>query len=674
MDSTIRLASFDVFDTLLTRAVGSPESVFLALGRRLWAHRIISCSPQAFAAARTEAERRAYSNARGECQLVAIHDELRSALRLTPSQASEALRAEYAVERALTRSVPGASDRIRIARAQGYRIAFVSDTYFPADYVRGELARHGLWAEGDTCVASCEAGMSKRSGKLFPAVLSAAAIPARRACHVGNSRDDDISAARACGLEARPFFDGNLNELERLLESHAADTDGLASAMAGAARLARLSTPASDSREGRLRDVAAAVAAPTLVGYMLWVLRRAQQLGLRRLYFVSRDGQILLEIARRLSSALHIDCDLRYLYASRQAWNLAGVTSGDPEQLAWIWDTTDFLSVTSLFARVAVEPQQVQESLASAGFGPAEWNRVVTVDERTRLRDVFLSEPVRLRIQALAHARRSMLSTYLQQEHVFEPEPWGLVDLGWYGSLQNTLSSIIRDAHATQPVGLYFALFRGEVVDTCASAREAYFFDERKRSGYLNVVPDIIPLMEMFCAGDHGTVVDFQTRNGRIVPVLKEQVNQPVIDWGLPLFRRTVIAFTDSLTLDHELVDVWANVRPATVEVLRAFWTRPSGEVARAWSGFPWEDGLGLQTYRAPLARPYGWRDAFWATLHGRVKPHHRAGWLAGSLAISSPGVRFWLARIIQGRRVWRRLRFRRKTEIPSNCRTSGGN
>src|SRR6266487_327166 len=92
-----QIASFDVFDTLLTRAVGSPEALFLALGRRLFQAGLIAVTPEAFARARIEAERRAYKNAgrtTGECTLDTIYAELGAALRLSRSQQQDFLRRE----------------------------------------------------------------------------------------------------------------------------------------------------------------------------------------------------------------------------------------------------------------------------------------------------------------------------------------------------------------------------------------------------------------------------------------------------------------------------------------------------------------------------------------------------------------------------------------------------
>ncbi len=654
---TVEVASFDVFDTLLTRVVGAPESAFLLLGRWLAAHGRISCTPEAFARARIDAERRAYANARGECRLDAIYAELGAALRLDSAATRCLMDAEQMIELAILRVVPGAAQRVTQARAAGRRIVFMSDMYLPGEFIRQQLARAGLWAPGDGCYVSCESSESKASSQLFRTMLEREQVPAHAVLHHGNSREHDVLPAARTGLRVEHFTDADLNDFEALLERHTWTTEGLASVMAGAARLARLSVPVVNSREAVLRDVAAGVAAPTLTGFVLWVLHRAQQLGLKRVFFLSRDGQVLLHIAQPLAERLGVSCELRYLFGSRQSWNLASVTSVSAQELAWIWDTTDFLSVTTLLARVGLSPDHIEARLQAAGLARELWDQALDPVLAQRLRLVLQTPEVSALIAANAREKRRVLLAYLAQEGVLTNEPWGFVDLGWYGSMQNSLARLVSSAGGLPPIGFYFALYEGSIVDDGAHRREAYYFDQRAASGFLGAVPDLIPLMEMFCAGDHGTVVDFTERDGRVSPMLKEVTNRRVVDWGLPLVRRTIASFVENLVLDPALINPWADVRAVSTDVLRRFWVYPSIATARAWSDFPWEDGLGQETYWNSLARAYGWSDVVRALWRWQLEPHHRASWPAGSLKLSPRLVRFALAQIIGARRWWRSVR-----------------
>jgi predicted HAD superfamily hydrolase len=92
--------------------------------------------------------------------------------------------------------------------------------------------------------------------------------------------------------------------------------------VAGASRLARLRIEARNQSERSLRDITASVVAPQLVDFVNWTLSEAIRRGLKRIYYLSRDGQVLKLLAEKIKSARGLDIDLRYLYTGRQAWVL----------------------------------------------------------------------------------------------------------------------------------------------------------------------------------------------------------------------------------------------------------------------------------------------------------------------------------------------------------------
>ncbi len=646
------LASFDVFDTVVTRAVGSPASVFLLLGRRLAQMRLIECSPEAFARARFAAEARARANAGGEeVHLDGIYAELSAAFGWQVRQRQRIGELECDLEDEILRIVPEAAARVQDARTAGASIAYLSDMYLPARVVEAALARRGLFLEGDLCWVSSERGRTKRTGHLFDDLRTYApgSTPIK---HCGNDLETDIRASRRSGIHADLFDAASPTRYEIILEQHAWSTEGLASAMAGAARLARLGVPVADAREAVVRDVAAGVVAPVLTGFVLWILHRARQHSIRRLYFISRDGQVLLKLARTLAPKLGLACEMRYLYGSRQAWHLPALTQIGESELSWIMDDTDFLSIRSVLRRVEVTPDAISGPLVSAGFGAVDWDRNLERIERVKLRDVLRENVVREAIGHSASERRGRLLEYLRQEGLLDGKRAALVDLGWRGRLQDSLAAVLAFAGAPAPRGLYFGLTSTRGARE-PSEREAYFFDRRQRIGFYDAVPGISQMMEMFCAGDHGLTIGYRCEDRCIVPVLAQERNQAVLDWGLELVQRTVSAFAEHLVVASDLVNPWGDVREAGTELLRAFWLNPSSSEARVWGAFPCEDDQG-GTYSKPIAVHQSWRDVLSAFATGTIRPAHRGAWLCGSIAISSPMVRASLAasqRVVPWRR-----------------------
>jgi FMN phosphatase YigB (HAD superfamily) len=634
-----KLASFDVFDTVLTRVVGSPHTLFLLLGKRLAGLSAINCKPETFACARIDAERHALKKIGEELTLRHIYTELGTALKLTETQCNQIMELECALQTELIRPVPLAKNYVQTARDQGQRVVFISDMHLSSEFIQKQLVRHGLWMDGDRCYVSCEYGKSKTSGELFQEVLHHEGISPELMIHCGNDPRGDVRAAKRVRLQTQFFSEGNLNRYEKILESKAGATEGLSSVMAGASRLARLTVPASSPKEEALRDVAAGVMAPLLVGYVLWILQRAQQLGLKRLYFISRDGQILLEIAQRLVGKLNICCELRYLYGSRLSWNLPVITSTDEH---WIWaPILEFPTIENALDRLGLNPEELSDKLAAVGFTEKDWSRQLSQNEVQVLRALLREEDVSEFIFDKAAQKRTVLIEYLNQEGLLDSTEKGIVDLAGQGTLYKALSKLLNTAGVTPIVGFYFGITDSST-DKQNDLREAYFFD--KRFELMELWRGLGNPLEMFCLADHGTVLSFQKEGEKVHPILEEERNQNVIDWGLPILRNTVYCFVENLLLDLSLVNPQADVREACSEELRAFWFNPSPNEAIAWGSLPWEEHLlSKGTYRRYCAESYRWTHLFKALSTRRFPRHHQDSWMYGSIVLSPPTIRIVL-------------------------------
>lgn len=648
----MRLRSFDIFDTLLTRAVGQPGDSFLLLGARLARRGLISCSAEMFARARGAAEHQAFANWGGldsPVDLEQIYVELAAGLGLSDAQRAVLIAEELALEAELLRPVPSMVQELADARAAGARIVYVSDMYLPAQTIRQLLHDQGIAAPDDPLYVSNHHRHSKESGRLFQTMLSGEQGVASQTTHTGNNAYADVACARRVGLNARHFAEGNLNRYEEALSRHAFATGGLASTLAGASRLARLNVPAQSDRERALRDVSAGAAAPLLVAFTLWALREATRLGLRRLYFASRDGQVILEIARRLAPRLGLDLELRYLYGSRQAWTLPGVTAADEGQLGRIFGSFDIMAIDQLtvegaLERVDIRPAELAHSLRGAGFDEASWARNLNKEERAALRDYLLHDPAAGElILSRAAAARALTLAYLEQEGWFDGVPFALVDLGTGGTLHRALELVLADVACQPLISLY--LGKTGSTDDLRGQLLPYYFDAQHKTGFREV-PGLVTLIETVCSADHGTVLGYERTDGQVRPLLKEQGNAAVYAWGYGLVRATICRFAELLLVDPELVNPWADLRPAAAEALELFWMRPTLAEADAWSSFPFEDGWGKASYPLRLGRPFRWGDLP-RIVRTRQLRHHRHNWQRGSLALTPPVLRGVLSLVV---------------------------
>jgi hypothetical protein len=515
--------------------------------------------------------------------------------------------------------------------------------YLCGEFIQAQLARCGFWKNGDCLYVSCEHEKSKASGTLFQELLHREKVPGPMICHFGNDHDRDIVPAKRAGLQVKHFLQGNLNRYEEILESHAWATEGLTSVMAGASRLARLGRSASSVREEALRDVAAGVVAPTLVGFVLWLLQRAQHYGIERLYFIARDGQILCEIARRLASKLNISCDVRYIYGSRRAWLAPAITAIDDEQLSVLKDFCPVPSVRNLLSRINIHPEEIKGSLRSIGLGDGDWSRNLTRDERDALYGLIKQDAsIHPLILQRAAEKRALLLDYFKQEGLLDPIPWGIVDVGWAGRLQAGLDRILASQGRTSARGFYFGLKKPATFNNNFERQEAYFLDERVGSGFIRPFsrhPQLMLLVEMFCSADHGQVLGFEKRADRIVPVLTEDLNDKLLSWGLKTLHDTVYSFTDHLLLDRSLVNIEADMRPATAEVLSTFWSKADVAEAQAFADFPCDFGFTDDPRPVRFVEGCGWKSVVKLFLTGRELDDRLVIWSAGSRAATPPHI-----------------------------------
>ena len=422
----------------------------------------------------------------------------------------------------------------------------------------------------------------------------------------------------------------------------------LAPHFAAAAARARTRVPAAPA-EAALRDVAAGVAAPVLVGYAAWILRDAARRGLARVYFLARDGQVLLEVAERLAPRLGLDLECRYLYASRQGWlrNVADLGSTDAGHWLWwgVWQgfVPGETTLANLKRRLGAPGPDLDAALAAAGFPAEAHGRPLDAAAVERLEAFFRSEAFGAALAGSRAENRRLFRAYLAQEGLFDGTPAGIVDIGWAGNLHAGLAAM-QQAEGVAPAHGYYFGFNEKRLAAFAEARSRFQYDFEDgpepafKPGFHQELVEIY--LEIFCAADHGTLTGFRPEGGRIAPVLAAGAAARMRAFGLPLYRRTLLAVVDAL--DPAALDLAAleGMRGPIRDLLEAFWMRPTPEEVRAWGAFPVEIGEGDGGRALALAEPYRPADLP-GLLAGRTGLRkHKYFWVEGGLALTPPPLR----------------------------------
>jgi len=645
----VQAVSLDVFDTLVTRACGRPSDLYLWLGRRLAATGRLSVTPEVFARARERAESVVWHRDGGmdsRVDLVTIHAEVVRSLGLAESSAVELAAAEFTLEKQASRALPAAEYLVGLADdPAGPVVVVASDTYLNGRQVRVLLDRHGLVPVGERVLVSSDLARSKASGRLFAAVQDEVGHRGIAVLHCGDNPHSDVDVPRALGLRAAWLPRGRLNRYEDLLSAASFDTAGLSAAFAGASRLARLAVPAAHAHEAAVRDVAAGVAAPVLVGYVLWILDRAVRHDLRRVAFLARDGQVLSAIARRLVDRLGLDLAVDYLAVSRQSTNLAATYDVTTEETDWVFRDAGHLTPVELLARFDLDPDDVRPHLdVPLPSGPDVTTPALADLLRAR---VQTHGPVRDLVQERAATRRTLVTDYLDQHGLVGTDPVGIVDFGGVGSQVRAVHQLVGHAGGKPPriflVGLDDPAQAGlDVPDSDPDwlvDTETWLYDHRRGRG-IRRERGFGTCVQMFCAADHGTVVGYERTDGGVMAILAVERDDAVLDWGLPVLQATVERVVDELVLDEELLDRTADLRSVGTQLVDLFWSAPTEAEAAAWGSFPFEGAQATSSTPEPLAYRYTVRQVVRGFVDGYFPNLGWQHWYEGSLRLSSPVVR----------------------------------
>lgn len=630
-----QVETFDIFDTVLTRRVGNPRAAFLQLGHRLVSKRILDCSAESFARQRTAAEVRAFCNAGGLDSSVCLEDiynELRPSLGVENAVHGKLVAEELDLETDLLIPMSNGLNRVNAARSAGREVAFISDMYLPSWFIRQTLEHHGIIEDGDVLMVSNEYSASKATGALWPLVLDELGVEASQVHHTGDSEKSDVKSPRRVGIRSTHVDAGNLNRYEVLLEESEFETDGLTSLLAGASRRVRTELDVANSHDRALRDVTAGVITPFLVGNVLWILRQAMESHTEKIFFIARDGQIMIDIARQLAPKVGYTGEMTYMYGSRGAWLLPSLTALDDDKIASavaLSGDVDDVTLRLIIHRFGLEPAALEPHLTEAGLPESMWDEPLSVEKRKSLRETLRTdESLANTILELAAREREVMLAYLDQVGAITSAPIAIVDQGTGSTLFNSISSVLQTVGQRPPQAFYFGL-RSDAPDQGFGYPETYIRDELCSAGFLKT-PGLLTLVEMACTADHGSVTGYRRNDGEVVPELAEARNEAVMDWGFEMLRKTVSATVRELCAAPVPLPKHVDLRPASLAVFDAFWNSPTRAEATAWGKYPFEDGWSGDTVSLPIAE----RQGLGAVV--RSQPH-RHWWNGGAEALSAP-------------------------------------
>lgn len=296
-------------------------------------------------------------------------------------------------------------------------------------------------------------------------------------------------------LQRSDFYKNNLQKITTLYEP--------------AMRLEENSSTFSESMVGEF------VLAPFLVLFTMWVLKSAEKDGVKRLYFLARDGFPAYEMALKFCEHYSIGIECRYLYCSRYSLRMPMYSENLDEMLEYVCRSGIDVTLDKVLKRSGLTEQQI----AKLDCEKLLWKRNEVLSYM-QLREVrsFLKNNNNFLEMVKENSKNGwqVLSDYFRQEGLATTDCIGLVDSGWIGSTQKSICDILKRMHISPNIeGYYWGLY--DIPDCMDQTRYHGFYFEKKNS-LINKIYFSNCLVETIYSANHGTTTGYMVLENKIIP------------------------------------------------------------------------------------------------------------------------------------------------------------
>ncbi|MCS7123501.1 MAG: hypothetical protein RMJ17_02940 [Candidatus Aenigmarchaeota archaeon] len=577
--------SIDLFDTLITRDLYSPKDLFYFVGKK----NLKEIDPILFQKIRIKAEetarKKAIKNGKEEVSIEEIYEELRKNLNLDFDKIDKIMKAEIEMEKEAC--VPVA-DNLKFLSD---KTIIVSDFYLSKDIISEILKKCGIFKYKELFVSS-EFGVTKISGKLFGYIMSKYCIGK----HIGDNKVSDVKIPKKFNIPAEHYRNSLPSRYEKAIYYCNQIPYDFRSTLAGAMKATRLSLAYDDLHFQTIHNVSANVVGPFLFSYVYWVLYKANEVGLEKLFFLSRDGQILSEIAHKISNSFNEfkNIKMKYLYVSRKTLYLPTIVNDKD---------------------ITLIP------------------KVLKIDNFEKEFNISSNQD----ILKTAKEKREKLIGYLLQEGFDKDSKIGVVDVGWRGRLQFCISKVLDLAGFYNGItGFYVGLINP--VPVFGKDKRYTFFSTKNNYHILSA-----PIIETFCGATHGLTIDYGILNDKFYPILKEKENLEMINWGLKVQQESVKLFCDLFLNNIQKYEIILNLedlQKISRIVLNLFINNPTKIEAKTYGSISHYPDVN-EKEKFSLADKVGYIDTIRLLLELKkfkfLTPRKKNLWREGTIVLSIP-------------------------------------
>lgn len=499
------IVSFDIFDTLVKRDVEEPEYVHFLVGQKFTEEtgkafeKYVQCRERAEFAARKKAMG-------SEITISEIFDQIQD----IPSMDKKLLiQLEQDLEYKICYQNLDMKRVYDIAYSMGKHIVITSDMYLPEDLINHILEKCG-YRGYEKIYLSSSYGVTKSSGELFKYLRKDYNETNSRILHIGDNVKSDFYRAKQNRIKSILNMKRKKVYFYKKMEMRTWEEKCFYTFLSNHKLFGDNLDKAKESRSVFAKTVGYEVVGPILWGYIQWMQEQLKADGVEKIFFLSREGDLLQKAYKIIFPDSKIA--QKYLYVSRQAL-----------QVPMLSECHNYQEMIQ-----TMKPMMHSHTLDNIGrecvFDERYWEgcRELNLDTRSSVFDISpkKQEAYYDLVYQLGKNRfeeqRDIIRAYLKQEG-FEGKI-AVADIGWQGTMQKAL---LRYCDTQDIIGYYLGVrnVRSEKYYE-GIRRKGFLFEPEKNEEWNLKMRFTTEIMETLFLNSEGSVTGYCRGKSKIEPCL----------------------------------------------------------------------------------------------------------------------------------------------------------
>lgn len=520
-DNEVKIASFDIFDTLLFRICSEPTLIFEKIGKSAVFQNKNSekITPSEFQLLRIKAEKEARKhkfNKEGHEEVTL--EEIYSFLPSSISSKKELIREEIRTESEYCYLNYEINDAIIKLHKAGIKIVLTSDMYLSSKQIIDLLEKNNFNTKKiENIFVSSEHKCSKFNKNLFKIVLSKYKnLNPSQFIHIGDKIDADVESPKSLGMFAIhyntiPSSLKDICEYEKIYGLNDAEYNSIR----------KLSVQSTNKPEKIYNQIGAGILGPVFTFFCEWVLDLCIKEGKQFVYPFMREAELFLPMLENAAKKRKSNVKIIPLYVSRKSTWIASLKQWDQPSCDDLMGKIG-LTVNDISHSLELPfPKSIYEKLGKCkikSLSKNDYKRIVDY--------LFCDNSIRKINQKIKEKRRLLTSYLLGLEGDFLNSV--TIDLGFRGTTNANIEKNLYLSNVKHNL-LHLLTFGCDSIINHKFQNidiRGFLSNPKFNQDYRAIIHRSLYPLEQLFVGCTGTTSNYKVEGGKTVPVT-EKVRTP---------------------------------------------------------------------------------------------------------------------------------------------------